>query len=307
MSIADKHYKEIIRKILDEGEWDTDGQVRPTYADGTPAHSKSIFGYQVKFEQGEIPAVTIKHTPVVGSNNEVVHQFWIRKSNKYKDMKELGIGYWEEWLLKDGTIGESYGRQLKRQKTRIKTDRKNIIHHFKKRKRKNMLSFLKEIITGNLILDQVDAVLYRLKHDPNSRRIIFSYWRPDEDHKKALKECAYTGQFEVRNNKLNFILIQRSVDVLLGLPSNWIGYYDLQCALANVTGYEVGTFTHQMGNVHLYDNQIELAKKLLDAPEYEQPSIYVNPEVKNFYDYTVDDIKVINYKHGDKVRSDVAI
>lgn len=286
MSVADKKYKALLQKVLDEGEWDKDGKVRPVYQDGTPAHSKSIFGVQVKFEQGEIPVITSKKTPVQSSINEVVHAFFRLKTNKLEDFRKLGIKYWEDWADKNDTIGKSYGYQLANQKEWMLTDEE----------------------TGLMQrLDQVDAILHRLKHDPYSRRIMFSYWNPKEVHEKSLQECAYTGQFNVRGNRLDFLLIQRSVDLLLGLPSNWAGYYALQCALANLFDYEVGTFTHQMGNVHLYDNQIELARQLINEPEYEQPEIYVNPNVKNFYDYTVDDIKYINYKHGKPFRSDVAI
>lgn len=283
MSIADVKYKQLIQEILDNGEWDTGGEVRPTYKDGTAAHSKSIFGYQVKFEQGENPIITCKHVPVKSSINEVVHLFWRLKSTSKKDMHDLGIKYWDEWLLKDDTIGRSYSYQLANQKHRIDTD------------------------NGAKYLDQVDYVLHELEHNPYSRRIMANYWHPKDDEYKALKECVYGYQFNVRNNTLDMIVTQRSCDTLLGVPSNWIGNYALQCTLANLFNYEVGTFTHQMGNVHLYDNQIELAKKLLDEPEYEQPTICVNPSVRSFYDYTVDDIKVINYKHGKKFKSEVAI
>lgn len=212
------------------------------------------------------------------------------KTNKLKDFHELGINYWNEWALEDDTVGKSYSYQLAKQHETINFDNGYSIQ-----------------------LDQVNNILYKLNNDPYSRRIMFSYWNPNDVHKKALQECAWAGQFNVRPSKdsnklqLDMLLVQRSVDVLLGLPSNWAGYYALQCALANVFDYEVGTFTHQMGNVHLYDNQIELAKELIDSPEFEQPEIYVNPEVKYFYDYTVDDIKYINYKHGKAFRSDVAI
>src|SRR5699024_6939119 len=134
-----------------------------------------------------------------------------------------------------------------------------------------------------------------------------AYWNPNDVSKKALQECAWAGQFNVRNGRLDFNLIQRSVDSLLGLPTNWVGYYGLQCALANVFDLKVVTFTHQMGNVHLYDNQIELAEKVIQAEEYEQPELWVNPEINNFYDYGLDDIVVKNYKHGEKIRSEVAI
>lgn len=279
MSIADIRYKQLLIEVLDKGEWDIDGNVRPVYQDGTPAYSKSIFGVQVKFEKGEVPIITSKKTPVISSINEVVHAFFRLKTTDIDTFHKLGIKYWDEWKQDDNTLGRSYAYQLTNQY---------------------------EYINGRK-LDQVDTILYKLKHDPYSRRIMFSYWNPNDVHEKALQECAWAGQFNVRGNRLDFILIQRSVDLLHGLPSNWVGYYALQCALANVFGYEVGTFTHQMGNVHLYENQIELAKELIESPEYEQPEIWVNPNVKNFYDYGLDDIKVLNYKHGKSFRTDVAI
>lgn len=286
MSIADKRYKELLQKILDKGEWDKDGKVRPVYKNGKPAYSKSIFGEQVKFEQGEIPIITSKQTPVQSSINEVVHAFFRLKTTSVDDFENLGVKYWREWADSDNTVGRSYAHQLATQTEWMLTNPKTGL---KQR------------------LDQVDAILHRLEHDPYSRRILFSYWKPEDVHKKSLQECAWAGQFNVRNNRLDFILVQRSIDSLLGLPSNWAGYYGLQCTFANLFGYEVGTFTHQMGNVHLYDNQIELAKELIEAPEYEQPSIWVNPEIDNFYDYGIDDIKIVNYKHGKSFRSEVAI
>src|SRR5699024_6021944 len=217
MSVADFHYKNLLQKILNNGVWDTDGDVRPVYADGTPAHSLSIFGEQVKFEKGEIPVVTSKKTPVQSSINEVVHAFFRLKTNKVSDFEDLGIGYWREWMLDDGTIGKSYSYQLANQKEWIVTDKETGL---KQR------------------LDQVDTLLYRLEHEPFSRRIMTNYWRPGDVESKALQECAYGTQFNVRPSKdsgklqLDMILIQRSVDSLLGLPSNWAGNYALQCAFA---------------------------------------------------------------------------
>lgn len=283
MSIADVKYKELLKDILENGVWDTGETIRAHYADGTPAHSKSVFGKQVKFEQGEVPIITCKHVPVVSSINEVVHLFFRLQSNSIHDARELGIKYWDSWALEDGTIGKSYSYQLKHQKEAVQHNGET------------------------LWLNQVDSILHKLKHDPMSRRIMFSYWKPEDVHKKSLQECAWSGLFNVRDGKLDFLLTQRSVDTFLGLPTNWAGYYALQCAIANVTGHEVGTFTHQMGNVHLYDNQIELAKELIDSPEYDQPTLWVNPAVESFYDYTTDDIKVKDYKRGERVRVEVAI
>lgn len=283
MSIADKKYKELLITILRDGVWDSDGSVRTVYKDGSPAYSKSIFGVQVKFNKGEIPIITSKKTPVQSSINEVVHAFFRLKTNKLVDFHNLGIKYWDEWGQDDQTIGRSYGWQLANQKEVC-------------------------VVDGETVeLDQVDNILHKLKNDPYSRRIMFSYWNPGDVDKKALQECAWSGQFNVRSGHLDFLLCQRSVDTLLGLPSNWAGYYALQCTLAKLFNLEVGTFTHQMGNVHLYDNQIEIAKDLIEAPEYDQPEIWVNPKVNNFYDLTVDDVKVRNYQSGKSFRSEVAI
>ncbi|WP_368900706.1 thymidylate synthase [Oceanobacillus oncorhynchi] len=279
MSIADVKYKELIRNILENGEWDDDGEVRPVYSNGKPAHSKSIFGVQVKFEPGEVPVVTSKKTPVQSSINEVVHAFFRLKTNKMQDFRDLGIGYWEEWKDENDSLGRSYGYQLANQK---------------------------ELIDGRY-LDQVDAILYRLQHDRNSRRIMFSYWNPNEVHQKSLQECCWAGQFNVRKGRLDFLLNQRSADLLHGIPSNWAGYFALQCTLAQLLDFEIGTFTHQIGNLHLYSNQIDLAKQILDEPEFEQPDIYINDDVDNFCDYEVNDIKYVNYKHGKSFRTDVAI
>lgn len=272
-------YKDLIRNILENGEWDDDGEVRPIYSDGSAAHSKSIFGVQVKFDPDEVPVITSKKTPVQSSINEVVHAFFRLKTNKLQDFRALGIGYWESWKDENDSIGKSYSYQLANRK---------------------------ELIDGDY-LDQVDAILHRLKNDPYSRRIMTAYWNPNDVHQKSLQECAWTIQFNVRGNKLSACLTSRSVDCLLGLPSNWAGYYALQCTLAQLFGYGVGSFTHQMGNVHLYSNQLELAKQILDEPEHEQPNIYVNPNVKDFYDFRVEDIKYVNYKHGKSFRSEVAI
>src|SRR5699024_8976139 len=124
---------------------------------------------------------------------------------------------------------------------------------------------------------------------------------------KAHQECAWAGQFNVRSGRLDFTLIQRSGDSLLGLPTNCARYYALQCAIGNVLDFKVRTFTHQTCNVHLYDNQIDLASKVIQAEEYDQPELWVNPEIKDFYQYGLDDIVVKNYKHGEKIRSEVAI
>jgi len=283
LSIADQKYKHLLLEILEEGEWDTDGDVRPVYKDGTPAHTKSIFGKSIEFKEGEVPIITSKHTPVQTSINEVIHWFFRLKSTDVNVAKELGIKYWNAWKLDDDTIGRSYSYQLREQEETL------------------------NIYGKEIKLDQVDNILYRLEHDPYSRRIMFAYWNPNDVHLKSLQECAWSGQFNVRNGRLDFILTQRSVDTLLGLPTNWAGYYALQCALANVFGYKVGKFVHHMGNVHLYDNQIELAKELLNEKEYPQPQVYVNPSIDNFYDYGLEDVKVINYEHGKKYRSEVAI
>lgn len=184
----------------------------------------------------------------------------------------------------------------------------------KKPNRKTVKGFRFEYIDDNLHLyryelsrNQVTELLYNIKNNPSSRRLMTSFWNYADVDKKQLQECAWSTNWNVRDGKLDLILIQRSVDVGLGLVFNWIQYYFLQCMIAHVSNLKVGKFVHQMGNVHYYDKHESYLLEQVNRESFEAPTLWINPEVNNFYDFTIDDFKLINYQHGEKTNYEVAI
>lgn len=155
--------------------------------------------------------------------------------------------------------------------------------------------------------NQVNELLYNIKNNPQSRRLMTSFWNFADVDKKQLQECAWATNWNVSNGKLDLILIQRSVDTVLGQPFNWFQYSVLQHMIAHVSGLEVGKFIHQTGNVHVYTRHIEDIAKQIEREQFEAPQLWINPEVKNFYDFTIEDFKLIGYKHGEKIPYEVAI
>ena len=155
--------------------------------------------------------------------------------------------------------------------------------------------------------NQVNELLYNIKNNPQSRRLMTSFWNFADVDKKQLQECAWATNWNVSDGKLDLILIQRSVDTVLGQPFNWFQYSVLQHMIAHVSGLEVGKFIHQTGNVHVYTRHIEDIAKQIEREPFEAPQLWINPEVKNFYDFTIDDFKLIGYKHGEKIPYEVAI
>lgn len=272
LSRADEIYNELILDIYNNGQWDKDGDVRTKYEDGSPAYTKSVFGRQVKFAEGEIPIITTKFV----ANKTAYKENWIfyvLQSHLAETFEKYNVSIWREWYKEiDGKygIGRSYAYQLKKYK-------------------------------------QMEKLIYNLKHHPYSRRHLISFFNKEDEPYKALQECAWAVQFNVRNNKLDMLLIQRSVDSALGLPFNWSGYYSILTMLAQTTGYEVGEFTHQMGNVHYYDRHEELLLKQIEGIQHEQPIITINPEVKDFFQFTENDYKIDNYNHNGKFEYEVAI
>lgn len=272
MAKADEIYRELIFDIYENGDWDTDGDVRTKYEDGSPAFTKSVFGRQVKFKEGEVPIITTKH---VGNKTAFKENwiFYVLQSHLAQTFEDNNVTIWREWYKEiDGEygIGRSYGYQLKKYK-------------------------------------QIENLIYNLKHHPYSRRHLICFWNEEDKPKKSLLECAWAVQFNVRKGKLDLLLIQRSVDSALGLPYNWSGYYSILLMLAQATGYEVGEFTHQMGNIHYYDRHEELLLKQIQGEVHEQPTILINPEVKDFFDFTPSDYRVENYVNNGKFEYEVAI
>lgn len=155
--------------------------------------------------------------------------------------------------------------------------------------------------------NQVVDLINTIKTNPGSRRLMTSFWNVADVDKKVLQECAWATEWNVRDGKLDLILIQRSGDVGLGVPFNWIQYWFLQNIISQVCGLEVGDFVHQIGNLHYYDRHEDVLLNQLNEEDYPHPQLWINPKVKCFYDFTIDDIKLIDYKHGDKIEMEVAL
>lgn len=265
MSYADKVYRDLIYQIKDFGCWDYVEDVRTQYSDGKVANAKSIFGHQVKFPKGVVPLITTKKMYTKTAIKEML-LFWVHQTVNIQTFKEWGVNIWNEWELEDGTLGLSYAAQ------------------FQKGER-----------------NQVVELLEGIKNTPKSRRLMTSFWDFENVQKKALQECAWATQWDVRNGALNLLLIQRSVDTACGLPFNWWQYYVLQCLVAHCSGLDVGTFTHQMGNVHYYCRHEELLLKQVQEPVYETDvKVLINEALDDFFKTELSDIVIENFKCSNK-------
>lgn len=264
MSYADKVFKENVIDILENGTWDTDKEVRPRWLDGTPAHTVKKFCVVNRYDlQKEFPILTIRRQ---GFKNAVDELLWIwqKKSNRIAD---LNSHIWDSWAGEDGTIGKAYGYQL------------GIKHHYPE---------------GDF--DQVDRVLYDLKNNPASRRILTNIYTFADLHEMNLYPCAYSMTFNVTGNKLNGILNQRSNDMAVANNWNVMQYAVLVHLFAQVSNLEVGEFVHVIADAHIYDRHIPQVTEMLRNPEYPAPKLVINPDIKNFYDFKVNDISLEGYQ-----------
>lgn len=268
MSYADKIFKKNIRQILKYGESDNDYPVRPKWADGSPAHTKKCFCIVNRYDLSkEFPMLTLRKTNYKNALDELLW-IWQKKSNKISD---LASHIWDSWAGEDGTIGKAYGYQL------------GIKHKYKEG-----------------MFDQVDRVLFDLKNNPHSRRIITNIYNHADLSEMALYPCAYSMTFNVTGNKLNAILNQRSQDMLTANNWNVCQYAMLVHMLAQVSGLEVGEFVHVIADAHIYDRHIPIVKELLKTRCYKAPRLIIDKSIKNFYDFTPNSITFENYKYNTK-------
>lgn len=276
MSYADLVYRDTCRKILTEGVWDTDREVRPHWPDGTPAHTVKCFGIVNRYDlKKEFPIMTLRRTYYRSCIDELLW-IWQKKSN---NVHELGSHIWDSWADENGSIGKAYGYQL------------GVKHRYPEGE-----------------FDQVDRVLYDLKHNPASRRILTNLYNFSDLHEMALYPCAYSMTFNVSGNTLNAILNQRSQDMLTANNWNVVQYAVLVHMLAQVSGLEAGELVHVIADCHIYDRHVPLVQKLLEREPLPAPVFYVNPEVKDFYKFTVDDFRLENYRfHEFREKIPVAI
>ncbi len=263
MSFADQVFIENCKQILENGSWDTEFNVRPRWHDGTPAHTVKQFAIVNRYDlQKEFPILTIRKTFFKSAIDEILW-IWQKKSNNVKDLKSH---IWDSWADESGSIGKAYGYQL------------------------GVKSVYPE---GEF--DQVDRVIYDLKHNPNSRRILTNIYNFADLHEMHLYPCAYSMTFNVKEGKLNGILNQRSNDMLVANNWNVVQYSILIHMLAQVSGLKVGELVHVISDAHIYDRHIPIVKKIIENPQYKAPILKVNPEVKNFYDFKVEDFELIDY------------
>lgn len=268
MSYADKVFVNNIRDILQNGFSDEDLPVRPHWEDGTPAHTIKKFGIVNRYNlQEEFPILTIRRTYVKSAMDELLW-IWQKKSN---DIHQLKSHVWDSWADENGTIGKAYGYQL------------GVKHKYKEG-----------------MFDQVDRVLYDLKHNPQSRRILTNIYVHQDLSEMALYPCAYSMTFNVSGNTLNAILNQRSQDMLAANNWNVVQYSILVYMMAQVSGLVPGEFVHVIADAHIYDRHIPIVEEIIGNEQFPAPGFTLNPEVTDFYKFTTDDIKLDNYIYNKK-------
>lgn len=265
MSYADQIFIENCKDILENGTWDTDLPVRPHWEDGTPAHTIKKFGMVNRYDLSrEFPMMTLRRTAWKSAADEI---FWIwqKKSNNIHD---LNSHIWDSWADENGSIGKAYGYQL------------GVKHQYKEG-----------------MFDQVDRILYDLKNNPGSRRILSNIYNHQDLHEMGLYPCAYSMTFNVAGGRLNAILNQRSQDMLTANNWNVCQYALLTLMFAQVSGLKPGEFVHVVADAHIYDRHVPAVKEMLTKEPLPAPRVELNPEIKDFYQFTVDDIWVTDYQY----------
>lgn len=269
MSKADNLFINMCQKILDEG-FSSEGQtVRARWEDGTPAHTIKTFGVVNRYDlQEELPALTLRPTAIKLCVDEMLW-IWQKKSNNVND---LNSKIWDQWADKDGSIGKAYGYQMSKK------------YKFSQGE-----------------MDQVDNVLWQLKNTPYSRRIMTNIYNFQDLSEMGLEPCAYSMTFNVTGDTLNGILNQRSQDILAANNWNVVQYSVLLHMLAQVSGLKAGELVHVISDAHIYDRHVPLIKELIKRETYPAPKFKLNPEIKDFYDFTVDDVVIENYQKGPQI------
>lgn len=264
MSRADEIFKSNVELMLSEGYDNTGELVRPVWLDGTPAYTTAVFGVVNRYDLSkEFPILNLRRVPFKSALDEIL---WIYRDNS-NDVRDLSSRVWDAWAGDDHTIGKAYGYQIGKITSYPEGD-----------------------------FNQIDKVIYDLRNNPNSRSIIMNMYNIEELSEMGLRPCAYSLTFNVKDGKLNAILNQRSQDFITANAWNVTQYATLIYMIAHVTNLEVGEFIHVIADCHIYDRHIPIAEELLTKTDGIAPKIWLNPEVKEFQDFLIDDIKLIDYK-----------
>ena len=277
MTQADEQFIKTCKEIIENGYSSKGTNVRTRWDDGEEANYFSIVGVQNKYDVGkEFPMITLRNNTKTYKNAiDEILWIWQKKSNK---ISELHSHIWDQWANEEGTIGKAYGYQLAKK------------YEFKTKE-------------GIKLMDKVDYVLYLLKNDQSSRRIMTNLFNHEELKDMELEPCAYGTQWLVKGGKLHLILNQRSQDMLTANGWNLMQYAALQYMFAQVSGLEVGTLTHNIGDCHIYDRHIPLVEKLLEAePMDVTPKLVIKNPTKDFYEFKVEDFEVEGYDYNKDVK-----
>lgn len=276
MSKADVIFVKMCRDIIDNGT-DTKGEkVRPHWEDGTPAYTIKKFGVCNRYDlRDEFPAITLRPTGLKSCFDEILW-IWQKKSN---DIRDLGSHIWDEWAGDDHTIGKAYGYQL------------GVKHKYKEGE-----------------FDQVDRVIFDLKNNPYSRRIMTNIYVHQDLHEMNLYPCAYSMTFNVTKDKndklvLNGLLNQRSSDVLVANNWNVCQYALLLMMLARECDMIPGELIHMISDCHIYDRHVPIVEEMLNRPQFPAPKVSLNPDKKNFYDFTKDDLIIEDYQKNEQIKN----
>ena len=265
MSYADQLFIQDCTDILQNGTWDTDMPVRPRWEDGTPAHTVKKFCVVDRYDlQQEFPLMTLRKTNVTAALDEILW-IWQKKSNNVKDLHSK---IWDAWADENGSIGKAYGYQM------------GVKHHYAE---------------GDF--DQTDRILYDLKHNPGSRRILSNIYVHADLHEMNLYPCAYSMTFNVANGRLNAILNQRSQDMLTANNWNVCQYAALTMMMAQVSGLTPGEFVHVIADCHIYDRHVDMVKEMLQKEPFPAPKVTLDPTVTDFYAITPESLTVENYQY----------
>ena len=276
MSYADTIFINMCKDILENGTSTEGEKVRPHWPDGASAYTIKKFGVVNRYDlTKEFPIMTLRKTALKSATDEILW-IWQQKSNNIHD---LHSHIWDEWADEDGSIGKAYGYQL------------GVKHQYKEG-----------------MMDQVDRVLYDLKNNPFSRRIMTNIYVHQDLHEMNLYPCAYSMTFNVTQKPgadkltLNAVLNQRSQDVLAANNWNVVQYAVLLHMIAQVSNMEAGELVHVIADAHIYDRHVPIIKELISREPYPAPKFWLNPEVKDFYKFTRDDVKVENYLTGEQIK-----
>lgn len=308
MSQADKIFKKMCEDILSHGTDNKGEEIRPHWEDGTPAYTLACFGVVNRYDLGsEFPALTFRKVAFKTCIDELLW-IWQKQSNNIHDLK----GHiWDSWADESGSIGKAYGYQQAKKHFYTDVSPDGLTEAFGGCIAANGHVYAEKASRNGrdgFMMTQLDKAIYDLKVTPFSRRIIVSMWNPEEQYEMHLAPCAYEMTFMVTRDEgdgalvLNGILNQRSNDLLAAGNWNVVQYSVLIYMLAHICGMKPGELVHMIGNAHIYDRHLDIVRELIERPQYPAPQFRIINDVKDFYDFTIEDLSLTDYQYGPQVK-----